>query len=419
MNFKKVLLFGATLFATIGFNACSDDNGDEPQPPVVEQKVLVKFSAKPVIEGTFDADMINGLTAVFTNTRNQDTTQCVLDGAGAGQANMYKGNYNISIEEKVKDAAGNDSIYISVKMENISVNEAGQEIEGKLNALPANANGRNFIFSEIFFNGETNSGRMMHPDQYVVVFNPTSEDLYADGLSIGVTRHLSWEQKHLWYDECMPDKVPMYGFITIPGSGKEYVVKPGEKIVIAFTAVDHSKVEGYDNAVDVSGADFEVYFGPESNDVDNPDVPNVLITEDFFFQPRGYVAPLMFKLENGEQATVEKFYQDNLGKYNQVVPESEEAPESIVEIYLVSVPTNQIIDGVQTSDVPQDIVTRTIPETVDRGKFLVSGCHRQELIIRKEIFVGTQVFYQDTNNSTDDFLIQKGQNSFPVDWRNK
>ena len=38
---------------------------------------------------------------------------------------------------------------------------------------------------------------------------------------------------------------------------------------------------------------------------------------------------------------------------------------------------------------------------VDRGKFLVNGCHRQELCIRKEIKVGDKIFYQDTNNSTE------------------
>ena len=51
------------------FCSCSDDDKKD----VTEQKVLVKFSAKPVIEDTFDADIIEGLTAVFTNMRNQDT----------------------------------------------------------------------------------------------------------------------------------------------------------------------------------------------------------------------------------------------------------------------------------------------------------------------------------------------------------
>lgn len=415
MKLKSILQVCLCSFLSIGFfSACDDDDS-----PVTEQKVLIKFTAKPVIEETFDADMIDGLTAVFTNTRNQDTTHCVLDRTGNGQINLYKGTYNISVEEKIKTDTGVDSIYISIKMENISINQDGQQIEGNLNVFPANANGQNFIFSEIFFNGETNSGRMMHPDQYFVVFNPTAEDLYADGLSVGVTLHLSWQDKQMWYDEYMPNKIPLYGFITIPGSGKEHLVKAGESLVVAFTAIDHSKVEGYDNAVDVSGADFEIYYGPENNDVDNPNVPNTLVSGNFFFQPRGYVAPLMFKLENGEKATVEKFYSENTKHYYREIPASGDNPGDTIDLQIISVPTDMILDGVQTSDVPQDIVTRTIPESVDRGKFLVSGCHRQELAIRKKILVGSQVFYQDTNNSSDDFELRKGQTSFPLGWRSK
>lgn len=426
MNKLLPYLFSIALLGMGLFSSCSDSDDPEPGPgtgPGGEQKVLVKFSAMPVVEGTLDVTTLEGMTAVFTEVRNQDTTHCVLNSAGIGTVSLYKGTYNVAIEEKIKNEQGNE-VVISVRIENISVNQNGQEITGKLNTLPAEAVGKNFIFSEIFFNGETNSGRMMHPDQYFVVFNPTADTMYADGVSVAVTQHLSWQDKQMWYDEYYPGRVPIGGFATIPGNGTEHPVGPGEKIVVAFTAIDHSKVEGYDNAVDLTGADFEVYYGPEANDVDNPDVPNVWLTENgdsygFTFQPRGYFSPLMFKLENGEQATVEKFFKDNLSTSKTLIPATDDTPEEIVEIQILSIATDQIIDGVQTSDVPQDIVTRVIPETVDRGKFLVNGCHRQELAVRNEILVGSKVFYKDTNNSSDDFVMQKGQNAFPIGWRDK
>lgn len=402
------------------FSSCSDD--DDPGTEEA-QKIQVKFTAKPAVEGTLEVEKLQGMTAVFTEVRSQDTTHCVLNNTGTGTVSLYKGTYNIAIEEQTKNAQGAD-VVVAVRLENISVNQTGQEIAGRVNSLPVEATGKNFIFSEIFFNGETNSGRMMHPDQYFVVFNPTADTLYADGLSVGVTQHLSWEDKQMWYDEYYPNKVPVGGFVTIPGNGTKYPVAPGDKFVVAFTAIDHSIVEGYNNAVNLTGADFEIYYGPEAKDVDNPDVPNVLLTENgdsygFMFQPRGYFSPLMFKLENGEEATVEKFFKDNLSTSKTLIPATDDTPESIVEIQIFSVATDQIIDAVQTSDVPQDIVTRVIPETVDRGKFLVNGCHRQELAIRKEVLVGNKVFYKDTNNSSDDFVMKKGQNAFPIGWRTK
>lgn len=414
-SLMTLLLFTASMFLT----SCSDDDDSS------DQMITVNFKATPLIEGTFDLSQLEGVQALFTEVRSQNTTACVLNNQGQATVRLFKGTYNVSIEGVIENAQGAETT-VSVRIENLSINTEGQLIEGKINTLPKEALGQNFIFSEIFFNGERNSGRMMHPDQYFVVFNPTEKTLYADGLCIGNTQHQSRQDKTIWYDKFYPNRVPVSGFITIPGNGQDHPVAPGEKLVIAFTAIDHSSVEGYDHAVDLSGADFEVYYGPDSKDVDNKAVPNVLITENgdaygFNMHPRGYASPLMFKLENGKPETVEAFYRSNIQRTLDRIPADEEAgtPEMDIEKDFFSVETPLIIDGVQTSDVPQGIKTRVIPEVIDRGQFLVNGCHRQELAIRKTIQVGQKTFYQDTNNSTEDFIMQNGQNSFPEGWRNK
>ena len=412
------LLTGA--LCVLGFlSSCTED--DEMK------EVGVTFTAQTSAEALVSLDRLEGAKVLFTEVRSQNNFEGILNNQGIATFSLLKGVYNISIEEKL-DVNG-DKIVVSLRMENISVNAAGQNIIGNVISTPENAVCQDFIFSEIFFNGEKNSGKMMHPDQYFTIFNPTDRTLYADGVCVANTHHLSWQEKEMWYDEFYPDRVPIRGFVTVPGNGTDYPVEPGEMKVVAFTAIDHSKVAGYDHAVDLSGADFEIYDGPETNDVDNPEVPNLLKTNNsdvnvsggFFFQPRGYVSPLMFKLENGNPATVEKFYKENVKVTRTAIPANEDKgiPADTIDIQILSVPTKMIIDGVQTSDVPQDIVTRVIPEIVDRGKFLVNGCHRQELAIRKKIKVGNKIFYKDTNNSTEDIEMQKGQNSFPKGWRKK
>ena len=424
MRFLKFAL--AALVCPVLLSSCSDDEN--------EKNIQVKFNAIPKVAGTLDVSALEGTPVLFTEVRNQNTKSFPLDANGSVVASLPMGVYNVAIEKSITNAQGED-IVISLRMENVNVNAEGQMIDGYVNSLTASALGKDFIFSEVFFNGETNSGRMMHPDQYIVLFNPTEDVLYADGVCIGVTMHLSWQNKQLWYDSYYPNQVPIGGFITIPGSGEEHAVQPGEKLVIAFTAINHSEVVNeeiaYDHAVDLSGADFEIYYGPDANDVDNPDVPNVLITENgdsygFFFQPRGYVSPVMFRLENGLQSTVDAFVNGHTSLSKTHVDATETTPEGDIDIHILAVETEKIIDGIQTSDVPQDIKTRVVPETVDRGKFLVNGCHRQELCIRKEIKVGDKIFYQDTNNSLEDMqdvnerksagLIQ---NAFPIGWRNK
>lgn len=424
MRFFKFAL--AALICPVLLSSCSDDEA--------EKTIEVTFNAIPKVTGALDISALAGTPVQFTEVRNQDTKTFPLDANGSVVASLPIGVYNVAIEKNITNAQG-EQVVISLRMENVNVNTAGQTIEGYVNSLPASALGKDFIFSEVFFNGETNSGRMMHPDQYIVLFNPTEEVLYADGVCVGVTMHISWWPKELWYDSYYPDQVPIGGFITIPGSGKEHPVQPGEKLVIAFTAINHSEVVNgeiaYDHAVDLSGADFEVYYGPDASDVDNPSVPNVLITENgdsygFFFQPRGYVSPVMFRLENGLQSTVDAFVNSHTTLSKTHVEATETTPEGDIDIHILAIETQNIIDGIQTSDVPQDVKTRVVPETVDRGKFLVNGCHRQELCIRKEIKVGDKTFYQDTNNSSEDMQDVNErkaaglfQNAFPIGWRNK
>lgn len=424
IRFLKFAL--AALVCPVLLSSCSEDEA--------EKYIDVTFNAIPKVAGALDISALEGTPVQFTEVRNQNTKSFPLDANGAVTASLPMGVYNVSIEKNITNAQG-EQVVISLRMENVNVNTVGQKIEGYVNSLPANALGKDFIFSEVFFNGETNSGRMMHPDQYIVLFNPTEDVLYADGVSIGVTMHISWWPKELWYDSYYPDQVPIGGFITIPGSGKEHPVQPGEKLVIAFTAINHSEVVNgeiaYDHAVDLSGADYEIYYGPDANDVDNPSVPNVLITENgdsygFFFQPRGYVSPVMFRLENGLQTTVDAFVNSHTTLSKTHVEATETTPEGDIDIHILAVETDKIIDGIQTSDVPQDVKTRVVPEVVDRGKFLVNGCHRQELCIRKEIKVGDKIFYQDTNNSSEDMqdvnerkAAGLTQNAFPIGWRNK
>ena len=414
--------------------SCSDDDD-------AQRLVNITFNAVPAVEGTLDISALNGAEVRFTDVRNQDAKSFTLNTEGKANVNIAPGTYNISIRKTVKNEQGEDVKMVMV-MENVALTHDNQMVDGKVTSLPMSALGQDFIFSEVFFNGETNSGRMMHPDQYIVIFNPTNETLYADGVSIAVTQHISWWDKKPWYDQFYPNRVPIGGFITIPGNGTDVPVAAGEKLVIAFTAINHAEVtktmqtkdsEGnvidvevaYDHAVDLSGADYEIYYGPDASDVDNTEVPNVLISENgdsygFFFQPRGYVSPLIFRLADGRQATIEAFIAANSSKFVQSTEEGD------VESVIWSVETSKILDGIQTSDVPQDVKTRCIPVVVDEGKFLVNGCHRQELCIRKEIKVGGKIFYKDTNNSLEDMqdvnerkAAGLTQNAYPKSWRNK
>lgn len=404
------------------------------------------------VDGSISADDLDGSVLKAVSTDSKDTYTftvskndlVVTEGANlkttVSLVTVFKigivlpvGTYDLSLEKTIKGKT------IFIRSENVTIKESGQNIDVKLITTIANSSDYQFIFSEIFFNGERNAGRMMHPDQYMVVYNPTNNVLYADGLAIGCTMQASCSEKESWYDEYYnAGKVPVHGIIVIPGSGYDVPVKPHEKLVIAFSATNHTNTEGsyeetdevtgetrtvtytYENAVDLTGADFEIYDPQVYNsDVDNPEVPNVLEIYPaeselggiggFYQHPRGFYCPFIFKLENGKQSTLNEFM-----KANSSVATVADKDGNNVDIQMLSVDASLILDGITTGHVPSDIVTNPLPQTVDRGKQLVKGCHSGLLVQRK----GNDMDgYADTNNSTEDCEIVSPQHSYPLGWR--
>ena len=189
-NIFRLML--AALTCPLLLTSCSDDDN-------AQSLIDVVFSATPSVEGTLDISSLEGATVTFTDVRNQDAKSFALNSDGVANAKIAPGTYNISIDKTVENEQG-EEVIMSMRMENVAVTQNGQSVSGKVTSLPTNALGKDFIVSEVFFNGETNSGRMMHPDQYIVLFNPTNETLYADGVCVAVTMHISWGDKKPWYD---------------------------------------------------------------------------------------------------------------------------------------------------------------------------------------------------------------------------
>lgn len=450
-NFRFLALAGV-MSLSLGFTACEDD--EEKAESTIKSTLNISPDVADAISAK-DIKALAGAKVTFTNVNSKDVytfdvPELNADGSLSLDVNVPVGTYDISMEKDV------DGKIIFLRQQNVTIKSENQQIEAKIIATVANSSDYQFIFSELFFNGERNGGRMMHPDQFMVLYNPTDKVLYADGLAVGNTMQASCREKESWYDEFYgKGLVPVDGFIVIPGSGYDVPVKPHDKIVIAFTAINHTATEGknpivkrdttfaadgsvesikvdtlgwdgytYENAIDLSGADYEIY-DPQlyTNDVDNPKVPNVREIYPaqnevngggggFYQHPRGYYNAFIFKLKNGNQETLDEFFAEHSS--TATVQDKE---NNNVEIQMLSVPASMILDGIATSDIPSDIVTNALPQTVDRGKQLVKGCHSGLLVKRKG---NDKDGYADTNDSSVDCEIlspHKDYVGYPEGWR--
>lgn len=450
-NFRFLALAGV-MSLSLGFTACEDD--EEKAESTIKSTLNISPDVADAISAK-DIKALAGAKVTFTNVNSKDVytfdvPELDADGSLSLDVNVPVGTYDISMEKDV------DGKIIFLRQQNVTIKSENHQIEAKIIATVANSSDYQFIFSELFFNGERNGGRMMHPDQFMVLYNPTDKVLYADGLAVGNTMQASCREKESWYDEFYgKGLVPVDGFIVIPGSGYDVPVKPHDKIVIAFTAINHTATEGknpivkrdttfaadgsvesikvdtlgwdgytYENAIDLSGADYEIY-DPQlyTSDVDNPKVPNVREIYPaqnevngggggFYQHPRGYYNAFIFKLKNGNQETLDEFFAEHSS--TATVQDKE---NNNVEIQMLSVPASMILDGIATSDIPSDIVTNALPQTVDRGKQLVKGCHSGLLVKRKG---NDKDGYADTNDSSVDCEIlspHKDYVGYPEGWR--
>lgn len=389
---------------------------------------------------------LSGTAINFVDVNTQDVTSGKFAADGTCAVNVAPGVYNVIVESDVK-GSGDASVRYCAAQENVTIDGETLDLDLDIKAFPAVINNDGFIVSEYFFNGETNMGRMMHPDQYIVFHNNSLLTQYADGLTFGTTDQMSIRPKEPYFNGTvnMEEKVVLTGMFTVPGEGTTYPVAPGEKFVVAYTAINHNEVKAwypvynedwteivdstlvsFENAVDLTGADFEIYQPEFQSDTDNPAVPNAIITDgtwggDYtqvggYMHPRGFYSFVSFKLPDGKPETVKNYFDNNTSKYK--YPNSTDKNGNEVEgaeIVLLTVDTKNVIDAICTGDRP--LVTRPFSESLDRGYFQVSGCHRQENCVRKTVDVEGVKYYQDTNNTTEDFEKVKGQTAYPKGWR--
>ena len=129
------------------------------------------------------------------------------------------------------------------------------------------------IIAEIFFAGTLRpSGNQYYGDDYVKLYNNTNHVIYADGLTLFETKFTTTE-KYDYTPNIMNEAVTVHALYTIPGSGTEHPVQPGEYMLLADTGIDHRQANS--NSFDLSHADFEWYdlsTSPSSMDIDSPTV---------------------------------------------------------------------------------------------------------------------------------------------------
>jgi hypothetical protein len=265
------------------------------------------------------------------------------------------------------------------------------------------------IIAEVFFSGTLQtSGNQYNGDDYVKLYNNTDHVIYADGITFWESKFTT-VNKYVYTPDIMSEAVTIQAVYTVPGSGTDHPVQPGEYFLLADTGIDHRTINP--NSFDLSTADFEWYdvsTSPSNLDIDSPTVPNLdkwyCYTLSFFIlHNRGFKAYGISRIPVDRDT----YLRDYLYTYDyEIISTAGVFP---MEGSAYRMPNDWVVDAVCCS-VASTYAWNVVDPSLDSGWTHCGSIDKDpqryfRSVRRKVLYLddnGTPVL-KDTNNSTDDF----------------
>jgi hypothetical protein len=351
-------------------------------PETYSQKGVANTEVKLVNKGS--GSSISG----FTNSSGVATF-----------ADVVPGTYDISVNKSLTAA---ETLLLTGVSQAIALNAAktdavisapqSPEITLQLSGSAAGS----LVIKEVYYTGSrTPAGGTYFSDQFVEIYNNSTDIIYLDGLCIADI----YGNAGLINPNSLPttfntDNTSSYASNVwrIPGSGKERPLAPGASIVIAQDGINHKEATLNPNSpVDLSKADLETYNErPDNRDADAPGVPNL---EKLYFT--GGFDWLLTVFGPG----LVIFKTDDFSKLTMAT-----IPGSTSTTTYVKIPNTLIIDSFEGLKDGSSGSFKRLPVAIDAGFVFATDTYTAESFRRKvATTINGRRVLQDTNNSGNDF----------------
>ncbi|MCK3683397.1 DUF4876 domain-containing protein [Maribellus sp. YY47] len=352
-------------------------------------------------DGFTAADFPGDVTVTATNTNTSRVTSVVATPNGTVTFELVEGTYNFNT---VFSVTGDDNQEYTFNGA-ISNYSLLMESMVDMNLILADNTG-GFIFKEIYYvSSKTPEGKSYSSDQFFEIYNNSGDTLYADGLCLAVLDHTTTSKLTVWVNEdgSLMERLPL-AFHTwiVPGNGTDHPVYPGQNIVIAQDGINHITDEnGNPNSpVDLSSADWETYVESSGKDLDASSVPNLTVVyttstimADWVISTLG-PAIVLFRFPNSWES-----YVADANNF-MIKPGSSQSTEYML------IDRDYVIDAVELAKFDAPEIYKRLPAELDAGyTYVEAGPFSSKSVRRKaKMIVNGRVIYQDTNNSSVDFL---------------
>lgn len=390
-----MLLFAGVLLTSCGaFDEI--ENSDKITP------ITVKVNLEVVVD---NLESVTGLTLKFDNyDEDLHYSKEVVTGS-IEVKDIIPGIYTISASGTAIDTDGNE-YYVNGSVVNKALYKGEQDLDLSAKGLKVSP----LVFKEIYYAGVFKN---YFQDQFYEIYNNSGSVINLDGIYFADLYPTSATTKlPNWEDATVDGDNYVYAnrVWRFPGKGTDYPLQPGESCIIAQYAINHTLVEGLtpDSPVDNSVAEFDFCM-------DNSKYPNQPAVDmlHVFYRgkaEKGTVAQYLTPVKGGAFVIFE-------------VPEGEEwdpvddptlqANEVNKSILYAKIPIDYVMDAVECVDNESKVNAKRVPGVLDAGCTWVGATYNGLGIYRRQSVDASgnpiqrengAYLYQDTNNSTDDFV---------------
>lgn len=366
--------------------------------PFTDSEIVVTLSDSDAIRAGY-----NGYSVKLTNMATYRSLTDTTDLDGKVHFTAEEGIYNVEVTgtKTLTTTVGGQAF---VHQENLrglkeKVELLGGSVQDTIPLL-ISQQGNGFVIKEIYYTGsKTPSNGSYYQDQFLEVYNNSDSVLYADGLTLVESNHISNTAVYPYFDR--PSDLIAGALYTIPGTGREHPVQPGSSLVLASLGIDH-RTANANSPVNLANADFEWYDA--GTDVDVPNVPNLIrafcySNTIWLFHVKGYHAYALIQ-PIGSIADFVTAHSISV------------LTTSGSSVTRVAVPYSMIQDGVELGTAGT-IGSKALSSSVDVSFTFCDGSYIGKSVRRKVLkWENGRAILQDTNNSASDFI----PNATPKPW---
>lgn len=367
--------------ATLLFASCDngkDDGGDNGSKKL---QLTVNLTAPT----GYEASQLPAMTVTAVNSDKELTyTETTAAGATSVTFEVSSGQYQITATGRYSTTI----TFTGAATADVFDSKSATVTLTEVNKSP-------LVFKEVY----STSVNFKLNDTYMEIVNNSDEVQYLDQVIVGAMLALSAPNPWVDGSGSQLDKYPLYGIVAaFPGTGKEHPLQPGKSVVIANDAKDWSG----DGAANLTNADWECYV-PDAGQADaDYDAPNLEIVYNLETQRRlgtGFFGGGLVLAKLPEGMTPSQFAANSENFMTE--PNTEKT-----QLYFM-MPSKYLLDAVEMFDADESTHYHTLLAQDDAGSALVTGWSGKSIRRKVTKVENGRAYYQDTNNSTNDFLTNQ------------